>query len=331
MPELEEVQSGVISNIQRFSGYAEEAPVEAVNEVIDSPVEQVTEEAITTEAPLEETPIVTTEEKVTTEITNQPIADIDPFEKLGIQDPEHKDYLAKVVSAFKDGKLNEFLEKTQVDYDTIDDAEMLKISLKREYPKADDKTLKVLIERKLSEYNITGLEGNEEEDEKGSLLLKLHTDKVREELKAEQSQYKTKAFEHQPSAEEIATQQRYEEFKEFINKSQDIELLERSKVIDFGELKADLPSDLNIRELAINPLNVFDRFFDKNGKMNVIEFSKAMYAMTNYDKMLKDAMSLATSKAEKKHFDSLRGNEGGAHQAAATVQSSGKIQNIRRD
>lgn len=325
MSEVVEEQN-VISNIQRFSGYADEESVaieDSISEVIEEQVSETPIESVS-ETPIEpmatETPIVETQ-----------VVEYDPYEKLGIEDPEHKDYLSKVVTAFKEGKLEDFLAKTQVNYDAIDDVEILKMSLLKEYPNANEKQLRVLMERKLSEYNITGFEGNEEEDEKGELLLKLHTDKVREELKAEQNQYKTKAFEYKPTAEEVAAQQQYDEFKEFINKSQEIDLLERSKIIDFGELKAELPSDLNIRQLALNPINAFDSFFDKNGKMNVAEFSKAMYALKNYDKLVKDAMSLATSKAEKKHFESLRGNEGGASHSAPQTQSASTITNIRRD
>ena len=332
MSEVATEETSVISNIQRFSGYAEEAVVEIEQptEVEEQVVETAIETAVETTNEVENTATEEVAVEVEKPIVEEAV-EIDPYAKLGIEDPEHKEYLSKVVAAFKEGKLEDFLAKTQVNYDAIDDVEILKMSLLKEYPNANEKQIKILMERKLNEYNITGLEGNEEEDEEGELLLKLHTDKVREGLKAEQAQYKTKAYEFKPSAEDVAAQQRYDEFKEFINKSQEIELLERSKVIDFGELKADLPSDVNIRELALDPLKVFDSFFDKNGKMNVAEFSKAMYALKNYDKLVKDAMSLATSKAEKKHFDSLRGNEGGAQHNAPQTESASIITNIRRD
>lgn len=294
-------------------------PEEATETIEEKPIEQ---KPIETEKPIEaEKPIETKVEEP--EIEEKPIeviAEIDPFEKLGLTDEQHKKYLEKFIDAVKNNSVNEFLAKTAVNYDEMSVEELLQYDiatkLKKEYPNASKKAIELTIkketERIREEYNITS--DDEEEVEIGMEMLKMKMDKVREELKAEQAsyappKYEAKALEADPAQIEAQKQmeQVRNEFVQYVEKSPELQEVERTKVISFGDFKIDLPEGFNAKEQTIDVNKFLSPFFGADGKLNMSKWLKTIAIANDPDKHLQDAINYGKSLKEKERFESLRG------------------------
>ena len=125
--------------------------------------------------------------------TQEPIV-FDPWEKLGLQED---DYAKQLIDAYKTNQLDEFLIKTNTNYDLYTDEEIIKTQIDSKYPSFGEEEKNLILQKTLQkEYGITG---DEDDDKVARLMMKLEADKIRDGLKAEQSQYKPKTFENEAS------------------------------------------------------------------------------------------------------------------------------------
>lgn len=288
-------------------------------------VEEAVSEPIVESKVVEEVPIVENEKVV--EPTTEKVVDFDPYEKLGFTDPEQKAYLEKFAEAVKANKVEEFLKVTTTNYDNMSEVELLQVMLKKEHPNATEKQLELLMRKELQSYNINGVD--DEEDADGIELLKLKTDKVREELKSEQKAYKPVAYEaksNEPSKEELALRQSY---LEMVDKNPDLAEIERTKAIKFGDFVSEIPNGVNIKEQA-KDINLFLSKFDKaDGTVDLAKFAKVAAFTENPDKFIQDAINYGKSIKEKEHFDSLRGIDKGANNTLDNVDGEPVVTNVR--
>jgi hypothetical protein len=308
--------------------YKPEETTEKIEEkpIAEKPIE--TEKPTETEKPIDvEKPIEAKVEEV--KVEEKPIeVDYDPFEKLGLTDEQHKKYLEKFIDAVKTNSVNEFLAKTSVNYDDMSVEELLQYDittkLKKEYPNASKKAIEMTIKKEMEriqdEYNITS--ADEEEVEIGMEMLKMKMDKVREELKAEQTsyappKYEAKALDADPAQIEAQKQmeQVRNEFVQYVEKSPELQEVERTKVVSFGDFKVDLPDGFNAKEQTIDVNKFLTPFFGADGKLNMSKWLKTIAIANDPDKHLQDAINYGKSLKEKERFDSLRGIDKGANDA----------------
>lgn len=142
------------------------------DEIADSDKIVEEEETIVSEQPVQEE-IVETQEQESPEIANQSYKD---------------EYIKKVVDYYeKFGTLEPFLEATQVDYDRIDDVDLLRKHFDKENIDLPLKTRDRLFKRELEKYNLDSYEDDDKEI--GQDLLKRDANKLRKMYKQEQQEF----------------------------------------------------------------------------------------------------------------------------------------------
>jgi hypothetical protein len=98
------------------------------------------------------------------------------------------DFIKKAVDYYeKYGTLQPFLEATQIDYDTVEDSQLLRMKFDKENSDLPAKTRERLFQKELEKYNLDSYE--EDDIELGQALLKRDANKLRQTLKEEQTQF----------------------------------------------------------------------------------------------------------------------------------------------
>ena len=119
------------------------------------------------------------------------------------------DFIKKAVDYYeKYGNLTPFLEATSVDYDAVNDTDLLKLKFDKENSDLSPKARQRLFEKELEKYNLDSYD--EDDTEVGQALLKRDAAKLRASLKEEQSQFvqsiQPNVQEQQVSKEELDAQ-----------------------------------------------------------------------------------------------------------------------------
>lgn len=129
------------------------------------------------------------------------------------------EFIKKAVDYYeKYGTLQPFLEATQTDYDTVADAELLRMKFDKENSDLPAKTRDKLFQKELEKYNLDSFE--DEDVELGQALLKRDANKLRQQFKEQQQQFLQSV---QPSEQEQID-------SESITQKQ-LEILEQNKAI----------------------------------------------------------------------------------------------------
>lgn len=288
----------------------EEAPAET--KVEETPT--VAENA-TTETP--EVPVYKAEEAAESVVSSQeqatqePIV-FDPWEKLGLQED---DYAKQLIEAYKTNQLDEFLIKTNTNYDLYTDEEIIKTQIDSKYPSLGEEEKNLILQKTLQkEYGITG---DEEEDKVARLMMKLEADKIREGLKAEQAQYKPKAFENEASkfeaqlkAQQEAIQQQIESFKNHLTSLPDFKQFETSRLVEFGdgENRMNFEVDKNADFLGetLDQNKFFQKFVGQDGQLDMKKWMKAWAYANNPAAVEKSLINYGKSLGEKRLFNELK-------------------------
>ena len=288
----------------------EEAPAETKVEVTPTVAENAT-----TETP--EVPVYKAEEASESVVSSQeqatqePIV-FDPWEKLGLQED---DYAKQLIEAYKTNQLDEFLIKTNTNYDLYTDEEIIKTQIDSKYPSLGEEEKNLILQKTLQkEYGITG---DEEEDKVARLMMKLEADKIREGLKAEQAQYKPKAFENEASkfeaqlkAQQEAIQQQIESFKNHLTSLPDFKQFETSRLVEFGdgENRMNFEVDKNADFLGetLDQNKFFQKFVGQDGQLDMKKWMKAWAYANNPAAVEKSLINYGKSLGEKRLFNELK-------------------------
>lgn len=288
----------------------EEAPAETKVEESQAAVE-----AMTTETP--EVPVYRAEEAAENvasseqQVNQEPIA-FDPWEKLGLQED---DYAKQLIEAYKSNQLDEFLIKTNTNYDLYTDEEILKTQIDSKYPSLGEEEKNLIFQKTLQkEYGITG---DEDDDKVARLMIKIEADKIREGLKAEQAQYKPKTFENPASAIEAqlkaqqeAIQQQVESFKNHLTSLPDYKQFETSRLVEFGdgENRMNFEVDKNADFLGetLDQNKFFQKFVGQDGQLDMKKWMKAWTYANNPAAVEKSLINYGKSLGEKRLFNELK-------------------------
>ena len=292
-----------------------------VNQFEEAPAETKVEETqvAAENAPAETTDVPvykaedTTESVVSTQeqATQEPIV-FDPWEKLGLQED---DYAKQLIEAYKTNQLDEFLIKTNTNYDLYTDEEILKTQIDSKYPSLGEEEKNLILQKTLQkEYGITG---DEEEDKVARLMMKLEADKIREGLKAEQAQYKPKAFENPTSAIEAqlkaqqeAIQQQVESFKNHLTSLPDYKQFETSRLVEFGDgenrMNFEVDKSADFLGETLDQNKFFQKFVGQDGQLDMKKWMKAWTYANNPAAVEKSLINYGKSLGEKRLFNELK-------------------------
>jgi len=239
--------------------------------------------------------------------------DVDPFDLLGVKEDE---YFKKLVDAYKNNSLDEFLIKTNIDYDSISDEE-------------------ILLQRKLiKEYNI-GSE-DESEDKVGRLLLKVETDKIREGLKKEQAEYtpskNPNSIEAQLQAQQEAQLQQLQEFQNYVQQHPATKQFETNRLLQYGvgdtTLNYEVNQNVNLSELAVDSNKFFQMFLGQDGKVDINKFYKVANYAASMEGVEKALIAYGRSLGEKRLYDELKNTKVSDYTSTAPSGSGFKIKSI---
>jgi hypothetical protein len=131
----------------------------------------------------------------TTEVTEEFIPEEEtpyvPEESTAPEPTEYKfkdDFIKKAVDYYETyGTLQPYLEATKVNYDEVDDLEVLKMNFDKENSDLSPKVKQRLFEKQIEKYNLDAFD--EDDLEVGQALLKRDANKLRSNLKEEQKQF----------------------------------------------------------------------------------------------------------------------------------------------
>jgi hypothetical protein len=141
----------------------------------------------------------------------EPVAEDTP-EEVKTEPTEYKfkdDFIKKAVDYYETyGTLQPFLEATQIDYDTVDDSQLLKMKFDKENSDLPAKTRERLFQKELEKYNLDSYE--DDDIELGQALLKRDANKLRLSLKEEQTQFLQSI---QPAAQEQQSEAQQEQLR----------------------------------------------------------------------------------------------------------------------
>lgn len=251
----------------------------------------------------------------------------DPLSELGFVDEKDRSFVSKLVEAYKEGSLHEFMDKGSKDYNKISDADILKMEILKQYPKADDDVLDKLYLKKLKEFGFTQGE-DESEDAVAEKMMKLHTDQLREEAQREQEKYRATSYEKKPSEADLKAQKDWEDFNKSIDEDESFAEFGRNKVYAFDDFNVEVPSDIDIKAYAKNPSLFLSKFFKEDGKMDSKAFQEFILCGLKGRKGYADAVAFGESKATKKHHDSLRGVDADKTPAQPAPVVKGKLEKV---
>ena len=294
---------------------------EPVNQFEEAPAETKVEETqVAAENAPSETPEVpvyraedTTESVVSTQeqAAQEPIV-FDPWEKLGLQED---DYAKQLIEAYKTNQLDEFLIKTNTNYDLYTDEEILKTQIDSKYPSLGEEERNLILQKTLQkEYGITG---DEDDDKVARLMMKIEADKIREGLKAEQAQYKPKAFENPTStieaqlkAQQEAIQQQVESFKNHLTSLPDYKQFETSRLVEFGEgenrMNFEVDKSADFLGETLDQNKFFQKFVGQDGQLDMKKWMKAWTYANNPAAVEKSLINYGKSLGEKRLFNELK-------------------------
>lgn len=243
------------------------------------------------------------------EPTQQP-AEIDPYDLLGVKEDE---YFRKLVEAYKNESLDEFLIKTNIDYDAMSDEEIYGMELQKQFPSLDPEDFNLLLEKKLQrDFNLGS--GDESEERVGKLLLKAQVEKIREGLKTEQAQYMPKPNPNSLEArlqEQQAQQQKLaEEFNGYVSEHPATKQLETSRLLQYGvgdtKLNYEVNQNVDLKSLAVDSNKFFSMFVGEDGKVDMNKFYKVANYAASMEGVEKALINLGRSQGEKRIYDELK-------------------------
>lgn len=257
---------------------------------------------------------------------------VDPFDLLGVKED---DYFKKLVEAYKNDSLDEFLIKTNIDYDSIPDVDIMKMQIESQYPTLGEEEKNLLLQRKLNkEYNI-GSE-DESEDRVGKLLLKVEADKIREGLKKEQAEYtpakNPNSVEARMQAQQEAQLKQLQEFQGYVKEHPATKQLETSRLLQYGvgdtTLNYEVNQNLNLSELAVDSNKFFQMFLGQDGKVDIQKFYKVANYAASMEGVEKALIAYGRSLGEKRLYDELKNTKISDNVTSAPSGSGFKIKSI---
>jgi hypothetical protein len=258
--------------------------------------------------------------------------EVDPFDLLGVKED---DYFKKLVEAYKNESLDEFLIKTNIDYDAISDAEIIKMQIESQYPTLAEEERNLLLQRKLNkEYNI-GSE-DESEDRVGKLLLKVEADKIREGLKKEQAEFtpskNPNSVEARMQAQQEAQLKQLQEFQGYVKEHPATKQLETSRLLQYGvgdtKLNYEVNQSVNLSELAVDSNKFFQMFLGQDGKVDMNKFYKVANYAASMEGVEKALIAYGRSLGEKRLYDELKNTKISDNVTSAPSGSGFKIKSI---
>lgn len=303
-------------------------PNEQVQEQIQNQ-EPISQEAQQSAAQEKESVIYRDESTESQQVAQQ---QVDPFDLLGVKED---DYFKKLVEAYKNDSLDEFLIKTNIDYDSIPDVDIMKMQIESQYPTLGEEEKNLLLQRKLNkEYNI-GSE-DESEDRVGKLLLKVEADKIREGLKKEQADYtpakNPNSVEARMQAQQEAQLKQLQEFQGYVKEHPATKQLETSRLLQYGAgdttLNYEVNQNLNLSDLAVDSNKFFQMFLGQDGKVDIQKFYKVANYAASMEGVEKALIAYGRSLGEKRLYDELKNTKISDNVTSASSGSGFKIKSI---
>lgn len=176
------------------------------------------------------------------------------------------------------GDVSAYVKELSTDYKAMSAEDVMRHQLQREFPEANERTLNLLFQKRVREYNLDSDDPEEAED--GRLLLEAETQKVRRELIAEQEK---KLFPKPPQKTEpsvdpalAAAEQTFGAYKQKVDASPAAQSLLKNGKLELGDYGFHYPLP-NAEGIVKNLTDVLQTYIAV-GKMtpeNIGQFSEA--------------------------------------------------------
>ena len=267
------------------------------------------------------------------EVKDEPAKpEVDPYDLLGVREDE---YFKKLVEAYKNQSLDEFLIATNTDYDAMSDEEIYGMELQKQFPSLDSEDFNLLLEKKLQrEFNLGS--GDESDERVGKLLLKQQVDRIRDGLKTEQAQYQPKfnpnSIEAKLQEQQAQQQKLVEEFNGYVSEHPATKQLETSRLLQYGvgdtRLNYEVNQNVDLKSLAVDSNKFFSMFVGQDGKVDMNKFYKVANYAASMEGVEKALINLGRSQGEKRIYDELKNTKVSDNISIPSAGNALKIKSI---
>lgn len=274
-------------------------PDEQVQQEVPQDVAPIQAEApqVPVEAPIE-TPVVTLTPEY--QAPQAPAEPVDYWKELGVDEDGRK-----VLEAYKQGKLDEFVSIKNTNYDVIPDEELLRLDIKNKYPTLSQEEQSRLYNKKLKSY---GFDEFADDDAilDSKILLKADMQSIRDGLKQKQSEYQIGEYKAPSQVNEEAKAQQMQ-FENYINTLPAFKQFETDRTVKLTEgLNFIAPQSLDVRKEAVNPDAFLGRFWNADGSFKADKWAAVVNYAENAEMVIKTAVDYGKSLGRKENDDLLR-------------------------
>jgi len=236
---------------------------------------------------------------------NQP--EFNKYKEWGIDESQQEDF-EKYITAWKTGKIDEFVRVKNTDYDSMSTEELIRIDLKRENPTATSKQLDILHKQYLKSLGVTEF-AEDVEREEGTELYNLRAEKVRDALKSEKSTYQLPEYKAPESTPQVDPQVLRQEMVQSVQADPNFQAFATNRMVTMGSGEEsytyEVPATVDMLSATVDADGLFRLLSDKDGKFDMGKWIKTVAYAANMDKVESALIDFGKSKAEKSNFEKL--------------------------
>jgi hypothetical protein len=186
------------------------------------------------------------------------------------------DFIKSVVDYYeKTGDLTPYLQAKLVDFNSMSDEEVMRRSLREQYPDVSEKLFERLYKQEvIDKYKIDADEYGEEDAELGQELMKVEATKYRQKLIEWQQSFQAPAQESQadPQANEALQQFQQQVVENELTKS----LLESKRIALSEGFNFEIPNAESMVEMTLDNNKFFELFASPNGGIDYAKWYRAV-------------------------------------------------------
>lgn len=237
-------------------------------------------------------------------------APVAPAAEVKEAKPELTEAELEILNAFRQDKLTELITTKAANYDALTVEDLIRYDLKKQYPKANDKQLEVLLNAKLKDDYKQG-EYDEATIEIGRIKLEQDAENIRDGLKAKQAEYKVPAYEPTPvvdNSQEIEAQ--IQQFTQYLDSNPDLKQFEASKIVRLGAgdtaMNYEVDKSLDVKQMTLDTNKFFTQFYDSKGNLDVNKWIKVLNYAQNAEMVENALINHGKTFGRKEEFEGLR-------------------------
>lgn len=246
-------------------------------------------------------------EPIVAAVTTPQPEPLDKYKEFGI-DESQKENFEKYVTAWKTGKIDEFVRMKNTDYDSMPSEELIRIDLKKENPLATPKQLDILHKQYLKSLGVTEF-ADDADSQEAMEIYNLRAEKMRDALKSEKAAYQLPEYKPAESAPQIDHEKMRSEMLQTVQADPNFQSFATNRMITMGSgeesYKYEVPNTVDMLSATVDADGLARLVTDKQGNFDMGKWIKLVAYAADMDKVESSLINFGKSKAQKSNFEAL--------------------------